>query len=325
MRALFYPAGAPPKEHVLMTRSILSGLLGLIGVVTVGSLPMACQSGGIGDPCIPEDEYNANFAGFKMNEENIESRSFQCATRICLVNHFQGRVSCPLGQPPLDTGSRKACTGTDDMSCGDGETCVQAGTLAPECVPSEDPTKNPCAGTPGTTCDSAKRICVCDPSNPSWPTGYSCDADGILKSYVCHKKGNCQTADSADNTGKDCCIPGTDRPVTASVCGQCAEASKRDAKGAVYCSCRCGPPEKDGDPNTNDIDPDDDFNYCTCPDGFTCSEIRKDVGLGDAQITGKYCIKQDTEWKSEAEAECGDVAGYYDTQQCQGFGTAPTQ
>ena len=29
----------------------------------------------------------------------MESRSFQCETRLCLVNHFQGRVSCPYGQP----------------------------------------------------------------------------------------------------------------------------------------------------------------------------------------------------------------------------------
>ena len=81
-----------------MTRSIVSGLLGLISVVAVGALPIACQSGGVGDPCTPEDEYNPDFAGFKVTEENIESRSFQCQTRICLVNHFQGRVSCPLGQ-----------------------------------------------------------------------------------------------------------------------------------------------------------------------------------------------------------------------------------
>src|SRR6185369_16444207 len=75
----------PPKEHVLMTRSILSGLLGLLSVIAVGSLPSACESGGVGDPCTPEDEYNPQFAGFKVTEVDIESRSFQCQTRICLV------------------------------------------------------------------------------------------------------------------------------------------------------------------------------------------------------------------------------------------------
>lgn len=56
-----------------------------------------CQSGGIGDPCTPEDEYQQYFSGYSSTEVNLESRSFQCETRLCLVNHFQGRVSCPYG------------------------------------------------------------------------------------------------------------------------------------------------------------------------------------------------------------------------------------
>src|SRR4051812_29656954 len=84
-----------------MTRTILSGLLAVISVAAVGFLPIACQSGGVGDPCTPEQEYDPQFPGYKVAEENIESRSFQCQTRICLVNHFQGRVSCPMGQAAL--------------------------------------------------------------------------------------------------------------------------------------------------------------------------------------------------------------------------------
>ena len=38
------------------------------------------------------------FTGFDEKEVNVESKSFQCRTRICLVNHFRGRVSCPYGQ-----------------------------------------------------------------------------------------------------------------------------------------------------------------------------------------------------------------------------------
>lgn len=56
-----------------------------------------CQSGGVGDPCTPEDEFFDNFSGFSLGEVNVESRSFQCETRVCLVNKFQGRVSCPYG------------------------------------------------------------------------------------------------------------------------------------------------------------------------------------------------------------------------------------
>ena len=57
-----------------------------------------CDADGVGDPCIPEDEYSPTFSGFALSEVNTESRSFQCQSRLCLVNHFQGRVSCPYGQ-----------------------------------------------------------------------------------------------------------------------------------------------------------------------------------------------------------------------------------
>src|SRR5882724_1491152 len=70
----------------------------------LGLSALGCTPGGVGDPCTPEDEYQQNFSGFAVTETNTESRSFQCETRLCLVNHFQGRVSCRLGQPapPVD-------------------------------------------------------------------------------------------------------------------------------------------------------------------------------------------------------------------------------
>src|SRR6185503_17691951 len=222
----------PPKEHVLMTRSILCGLFGLISVVTIGILPVACQSGGVGDPCTPEDEYDSQFAGFKVTEENIESRSFQCSTRICLVNHFQGRVSCPLGQPGVDVAGspRKSCN-ADGSGCdaAKGEKCLESATLAPDCDPKD---KNSCAGVTGTHCDEKKKICVCT-SGGTTPPGFFCGKDSILKNFVCH-------------------IPGTDNPVEAPVCGQCSKAKNRNAEQAVYCSCRCGVAE--GEPD------DPDFN-----------------------------------------------------------------
>jgi hypothetical protein len=213
-----------------MTRSILSGMLGLISVLAVGFLPTACQSGGVGDPCVPEDEYNTDFAGFKVTEENIESRSFQCQTRICLVNHFQGRVSCPYGQ----------------------------------------------GKTPG------------DP-----------------------KTLGCQTPTSGDaDQDKPCCVPGTDTAIAAEVCGQCGDQSTRSAAQAVYCSCRCAVAE--GEPD------DPNFNFCECPTGYSCEQIRPNVGLGDKQLTGKYCIKEKTAF--EAESQCGSVKGHYNATQCKGVG-----
>lgn len=81
----------------------------LVGVSFIGS---NCGGGGVGDPCVPEEEYQANFSGFSVGEVNIESRSFQCQTRVCLVNNFRGRVSCPYGQ-----------TAATAAKCQDPEAC----------------------------------------------------------------------------------------------------------------------------------------------------------------------------------------------------------
>ncbi len=84
-----------------------------------------CGGTGVGDPCIPEDEYLTGFSGFSQSEVNVESRSFQCETRVCLVNHFQGRVSCPYGQVENPSGSGlSTCMGTienrNSASCQPG-------------------------------------------------------------------------------------------------------------------------------------------------------------------------------------------------------------
>jgi hypothetical protein len=68
-----------------------------------------CEADGVGDPCIPEDEYVPGFSGFAVSEVSTESKSFQCRSRLCLVNHFQGRVSCPYGQSSEQAASNPAC------------------------------------------------------------------------------------------------------------------------------------------------------------------------------------------------------------------------
>ena len=83
------------------TSNLVSRFLTACAVLGVGLalLPAAaCKSTGVGDPCTPEAEYNPEFNGFSVDEVNFESKSFQCQTRLCLVNHFQGRVSCQYGQ-----------------------------------------------------------------------------------------------------------------------------------------------------------------------------------------------------------------------------------
>ena len=319
-----------------MTRSILAGLLGLFSIAAIGVLPLACQSGGIGDPCIPEDEYNAGFAGFKVTEENIESRSFQCSTRICLVNHFQGRVTCPFGQK-----APKPCDGVgNDTACdvAAGEKCVEAGTNAPDCIPpaacttaKDCPAGGACTNgqcpetcSGGLNCDPTRKICACTAKNNNNETGARCvfsnQADTnsvqVLKTFVCHKAGDCQTAasDPATDTGKACCVPGTDTPTTTSVCGQCSgdsgAKSRRSADEAVYCSCRCGVADGAAD--------EPDFNFCECPTGFSCSQVRPDVGIGDPLLAGKYCVKEGTEFKGDQITECKKVVGFVDSPTCEG-------
>jgi hypothetical protein len=323
-----------------MTRSILCGLLAVLSVGALGVVPVACQSGGVGDPCTPEDEYNSQFPGFKVQEENIESRSFQCATRICLVNHFQGRVSCPLGQ-----GQPQQCNGTGDTSCGADAECVESQVYSPECTvcDGKDPSCQAVLCPTGLTCDAKRNVCLCASSAQIAGVNYNCeladpkctggDCPQVLRSYLCHKKNNCQNGanTATQNNGKDCCIPGTDTPVGVPVCGQCDANSKRNADQAVYCSCRCCPKCCD-DPSVTDDDKkngrcemdktlcgtacDPNFNYCNCPTGFSCSEIRKNVGLGDVQLTGSYCIKDGSAYTTDAN--CGNVQGYFDPTSCKG-------
>jgi hypothetical protein len=90
----------------------------LTGVALIlGGLSGGCQSGGVGDPCTPEDEFQTGFSGYAFTEVNIESKSFQCETRLCLVNHFQGRVSCPYGQTAMQAADMTRSGATEYQLC----------------------------------------------------------------------------------------------------------------------------------------------------------------------------------------------------------------
>ena len=183
-----------------MTRS--QWIVLLISTISTGFVAVGCKSGGVGDPCIPEDEYSAKFSGFGVAEANVESRSFQCETRVCIANHFQGRVSCAYGQ-----------------------------------------TVDPATGQ------------VTSP-NPPGP----------------------------------CFIPSSDNtPVAVSVAAQLTD---RRAENTVYCSCRCEGADKTA-------------NYCTCPSGYSCLPLVPDLGFGRAQLAGKYCLKNGSEYTGRSvSAEC---------------------
>ena len=169
----------------------------LLATALLSLFPLACQPGGVGDPCIPEEEYVATFAGYAAKEVNVESKSFQCETRVCLVNHFQGRVSCKYGQTTKEQGN---CTLPGDPTRKvtevvspqlDDRTADKAVYCSCRC---DGPDKN-------------ARYCKC-------PSGYACDklveeipgvGSSQLAGSYCVRDG---TQYSGKITGKDCSPPG---------------------------------------------------------------------------------------------------------------------
>ncbi len=202
-----------------MTRTILTGVA--VVVAAVSFLGTGCQSTGVGDPCTPDKEYDPAFAGFVEQEVSTEGESFQCQTRLCLVNHFRGRVSCPYGQNK---------DGSDSFAAGGGP---------------------------------------------------------------CHVPGTTQAITGNPN----------DKTTGEIVQAQCKD---RIADNAVYCSCRCA---------NVDGKTDDGANYCSCPDGFTCTQLVSAIGLGNEGLTGAYCIKNNTNYDPNKGA-CANLCDPSSTGKC---------
>ena len=130
-------------------------------------LAPGCSPGGIGDPCTPEDEYTDEFSGYSVDEVNVESRSFQCVTRICLVNHFQGRVSCPYGNGQSTINQRN----NQDMNL----TCYVPGDQTRPIKGAVDPQVQTRRANDAVYCscrckgpDKSARYCEC-------PSGFQCE------------------------------------------------------------------------------------------------------------------------------------------------------
>ncbi|WP_394831863.1 hypothetical protein LVJ94_35640 [Pendulispora rubella] len=164
---------------MISSRLLISrGLLGLVASAILFTIaaPGCNSTQGVGDPCRPEREYDATFNGFDVDEVNVESKSYQCQTRLCLVNHFQGRVTCPFGQK-IDGTPRE-----------DGlPNCILPGTVDSKVTGSPDPKIGAevkpnlvdrlpekavycscrCANADGSTDDGAN-YCEC-------PDGFTCE------------------------------------------------------------------------------------------------------------------------------------------------------
>jgi hypothetical protein len=118
---------------------------------------------GIGDPCIPEDERFPAFSGYTLSEVNVDTNTAACKTRMCLANHFQGRVTCPSGQT------------ADEIAAGAGVCTVFNSEGGVEAV--SVPVPPQCQNRPAA--DAVYCTCSCAGDNPSLdycacPEGYTC-------------------------------------------------------------------------------------------------------------------------------------------------------
>ncbi|MEZ4226745.1 MAG: hypothetical protein R3B13_37725 [Polyangiaceae bacterium] len=184
--------------------------------IAAGALSMGCETGGVGDPCIPEDEYQTTFPGYSADEVNVESKSFQCETRVCLVNHFQGRVSCPYGQTeqtaqaiasqtPGAAEQPAACRipGTSGKDTADGISVKVNPQFVRRQTDSSVYCSCRCKNAAGSTDDGA-RYCDC-------PSGFTCskllDDLGLgssqLAGFYCIKDGTSYNKENVE-AGNEC-------------------------------------------------------------------------------------------------------------------------
>lgn len=149
LRAMQVPSRTTMARDVLLKSASRIVRPLATAVVIGGSLLFVAGTGcgeeGIGDPCTPEQEFNPDFLGFDEKEVNVESKSFQCRTRLCLVNHFRGRVSCPYGQglggePPQGAknctipGTETPIQGAKDPNTGEFLDLKRQSSIAAQCL-----------------------------------------------------------------------------------------------------------------------------------------------------------------------------------------------
>lgn len=215
-----------------MTRKYLAAFTSMAAVAFVGVVTgTGCKSTGVGDPCIPEAEYASDFLGFDIGEVNVESKSFQCQTRLCLVNHFRGRVSCPYGQAATadraDLGSSPStfqCDGKHGAPDAQNTQCCIPGVDQPvisdadqgSAMPSKSEVQKNCADR--NAHDAVYCSCRCanidgktdDGANYcSCPDGFECDqlvqpigtANALLTGAYCVRKNTGYTPTSCQ---RDC-------------------------------------------------------------------------------------------------------------------------
>jgi hypothetical protein len=103
-----------------------------------------------------------------------------------------------------------------------------------------------------------------------------------------------------------CCTPGSEKPVIASQDVESATpthsqvqpaCTDRPSAKTVTCSCRCANAAGKTD---------DSAQYCSCPGGFTCTQVVPELTVGDP-LAGAYCIANGSAYDSLTS--CTGAAG----------------
>ncbi len=149
--------------------------LGFILATVLAGCEPETEPAGVGDPCVPEEEHQPTFGGFDYMEVSVETGSVQCRTRVCLVNQFQGRVSCPYGQTEADL----------ELPATDPRRCRLPGTSDPVTVrvPPQLVRRTAAASPPRHpeyAKDAVYCSCRCDGPDPNarycrCPSGFHCE------------------------------------------------------------------------------------------------------------------------------------------------------
>ena len=163
-----------------------------------GCVPLQTEASplALGATCISYQEEEVSFAAFTEGEVSFESNSPQCGTnRVCLYNHFRGRVTCPYGQ--------------DGAAHGPGGTpgCLTAGTCEPVRPTLGQPIPAQCAGR-----SAAEAVyCSCRCANIDGGTGdgtYCACPSGMTCTQVVSYAGP-PSPGQADVSGAYCVKTGT--------------------------------------------------------------------------------------------------------------------
>jgi hypothetical protein len=159
-----------------------------------------------GAPCIPRSESNPEFGGYSPGTVEWDRKTLMCGGDACIVDHFQGRASCPYGQTESEI---KSLASSDPARCR--ATFLTGGISADPVVVPVAPQKV------GRRAEDAI-YCSCECNGPpvvgqaycACPTGFACTAlDALAQSdWFCIKQS--PAYDPAIASGAECAKSGGD-------------------------------------------------------------------------------------------------------------------